>query len=149
MIKKKTAIILVVLAVAILGGLYATGHLTRESAEDFGRRAYYRGRGAVNEAVDAVGSAAQSGGSGDPAKAAVCRDNLRRIETAKRAAANELGLAVGDIPQDEINKALGGSMPRCPDGGRYRVHALNTMPTCSVGAGNVSDPNDDHVVIGF
>jgi hypothetical protein len=148
MIGKKKAIILVVIALAVVGGLFATGHLTRDSAEQLGRRAYYQGRGAVGDVVDTVTSVGPSG-TGDPAKAAQCRDNLRRIETAKRAAGNAMGTAIGDIPMDQLTRALGGPLPSCPDGGRYRPNALNTLPTCSIGAGSASDANDDHFILGF
>lgn len=146
-INRKVFIALVVLAAGVLGALYMMGYFTAEDAEYFGRRVFYKGKGAVGGAVDVL--QAGGSGSGDPAKASQCRDNLRRIETAKRAAANALMIEVGDVPLDKVKEAIGGGWPSCPDGGRYSVNALNFVPTCSIGPGKASDPNDDHLINDF
>lgn len=148
MISKKAAIIVVVLAVAVAGGLYAMGFFTAEDARRMGRRVYYQGKGTVKGAVDSVSSVTASS-SGDPRKASQCRANLRRIEAAKRSAANRLALATGEVPESEVKADLGGSLPNCPDGGRYRINAINYLPTCNIGPGAASDPNDDHVITSF
>lgn len=145
MIQKKKAIMLVVAALIVLGIAYSMGLFTAEDAKYFGRDVYYRSKGTVEGAVDAVTQGTATG-SGDPAKAQACRDNIRRIELAKRAAANTLSLTVGEVPESEVLSALGGSLPRCPDGGRYKINSLQYMPTCSIGAGVASDPRDDHVL---
>jgi hypothetical protein len=74
---------------------------------------------------------------------------MRRIETAKRAAANKLALAAGEVPESEVHASLAGAFPKCPDGGRYKINAINFTPTCSIGSGTASDPNDDHVLLNF
>ncbi len=148
MIQKKTAFILIVLAVVIGGGLFAMGFFTAEDARYFGRRVYYQGKGTVKGAVETVTTVTATS-SGDPRKAAACRENLRRIEAAKRAAANTLALTTGEVPENEVLSALGGSLPDCPDGGRYRINAINFTPTCSIGSGTASDPKDDHVLLNF
>lgn len=145
MIQKKKAIILAVAVVIVLGIAYGMGMFTAEDAKYFGRDMFYRGKGTVEGAVDAVTNVTATG-SGDPTKARACRENLRRIELAKRAAANTLSLTVGEVPENEILSALGGGLPKCPDGGRYKINDLQYMPTCNIGAGVVSDPNDDHVL---
>lgn len=145
MIQKKKAIMLVVAAVIVLGIAYGMGLFTAEDAKFFGRKVFYRSKGTVKGAVESVTSVTASS-SGDPTKARACRENIRRIELAKRAAANTLSLTVGEVPEREVVSSLGGAMPKCPDGGRYRINSLQHMPTCNIGAGTVSDPNDDHVL---
>lgn len=148
MFSKKMIIIVVVVAVAAVGGLMAGGYLTPDEARRLGRDAYYRSKGTVKGAVESVTTVTASS-SGDPRKAAACRANLRRIETAKRSVANRLALPSGEVPESEVKADLGGSLPDCPDGGRYHIKAINFLPTCTIGPGVVSDPNDDHVITSF
>jgi len=148
MFSKKMILIFVVVAVAVVGGLMAGGYLTPDEARRLGRDAYYRSKGTVKGAVESVGSVTASS-SGDPRKAATCRANLRRIEAAKRSAANRLALPSGEVPESEVKADLGGSLPDCPDGGRYRINAINFLPTCNISQGAASDPNDDHILTAF
>lgn len=148
MMGRRKAIILAVLAIAGLGAAYTMGLFTADDANRLGRDIYYKGKGTVGQAVGTLGSVGRSG-SGDPNKAAECRGNLERIESAKRAVANELAIPSGDVPENRVLAALGGSLPVCPDGGRYKINAVGFTPTCSIGVGDPSDPLDDHVLNNF
>lgn len=104
------------------------------------RQIFYRGRGAA--------SSAMQGPQGDPKSAAACRENLKRIESAKRAVASEKAITVGAVSRDDVAKKLGGAFPACPSGGTYNINDLGRMPTCSIGSGS-SGPSDGHVILSF
>ena len=78
-----------------------------------------------------------------------CRQNLRRIESAKRAIASRTGVAVGAVSWDAVVKELGGAMPKCLKGGAYSLGSLEHLPTCSIGANGTPDPGDDHQIRSF
>lgn len=84
--------------------------------------------------------------SGAAQPAQVCRGNLRRIESAKRAVAGRTGVSVGAVSWDDVVKEMGGQMPRCPAGGDYSLGALGQLPRCSIGAAGTPDPKDDHAI---
>lgn len=146
--KKWVKVLFALIIVGAVGALFATGVLTPKDAERFGRRAISAGTDAVDVAKDAVTPAAMEA-AGDYPAAEKCRGNLRRIESAKRAAAGEFGQAVGNVPEGQILQRLGGSLPSCPSGGRYTISALNTTPKCSIGSAGATDPKDDHVLNNF
>lgn len=78
--------------------------------------------------------------------AAICRQNLRRIESAKRAVASRLGIATGSVSWDQVLKEMGGKMPKCPKGGEYTLGTLDQLPRCSIGANGTPDTKDDHLI---
>ena len=79
-----------------------------------------------------------------------CRENLKRIESAKRAAAQKRSLAVGTVPLDAILQEMDvRTLPRCPSGGEYTIGTLGTMVTCSIGGGGTPDKADDHIAANY
>lgn len=64
-----------------------------------------------------------------------CMANLRQIEAAKEQAAMELRMVGTDVPtQAQLEPDYVKSWPACPSGGTYTIAAVNTNPTCSIGA---------------
>lgn len=134
----KNGIATVIVAVIIL--LYATGRLDKQKTGDLGRQVFYRMRGltgGLGERRIPVGSS--SGASR-------CRDNLREIERAKRRAAADASIATGEVSIESVARALGGSLPRCPDGGEYFIGPLGSLPGCSIGTNGNTDAFDDHII---
>ena len=76
-------------------------------------------------------------------QAAACRQNLSRIESAKRALASRGMFATGDVSLDAVAREMGGSLPRCPSGGQYHLGSLEQLPTCSIGGNKSPDNADD------
>lgn len=135
-----------IIAAAVAGGvwwLFATGRLDEREAKQIGRQIYYKGRGAVEDLKPDLTA------TGDPKVAARCRDNLRLIESAKRRVASGRGQEVGLVGESDVAAALGGSMPRCPGGGRYSPGALVELPSCSIGSQNPLEKSDDHLLVAF
>lgn len=83
---------------------------------------------------------------GNFAKADQCRRNLRLIESAKRRAAAEEGVAAGFVSNADIEKALGHKIPRCPAGGQYFIGPVVQLPACSISDSRSGDPRDDHII---
>lgn len=64
-----------------------------------------------------------------------CLANLRRIEGAKEQAAMELRMVGTAVPtQAQLEPDYLKDWPVCPSGGTYTIGAINTDPTCSIGA---------------
>ncbi|MFW6303973.1 MAG: hypothetical protein ACOC2L_05060 [Candidatus Sumerlaeota bacterium] len=76
---------------------------------------------------------------------------IRRIESAKRAVAQRMGLTYGaEVPVEEICARMGlDALPRCPSGGRYRIMPVGKVVRCSIGVNRTDDLNDDHIVKDF
>ncbi len=105
--------------------------------------------GAKYEAKRALGSVTEAGKpSGGVEDARLCRERIRRIESAKRAVAQRMGLTHGaEIPMQQLYDQMGiKELPRCPAGGHYEIMPVGTMVRCTIGTNGVGDPNDDHVV---
>lgn len=79
----------------------------------------------------------------------VCRQNLRRLESAKRAVATRKGLSTGTVSWDDVLKEMGGKRPVCPSGGEYTLGSLEYLPRCSIGAGGTPDTKDDHAIASY
>ncbi|HNM46298.1 MAG TPA: hypothetical protein PKH51_04700 [Candidatus Sumerlaeota bacterium] len=88
--------------------------------------------------------------TGDTIKnAAACRENLTRIETAKRTIAQRSGLTTSEVSANAILKELGGRAPVCPSGGKYILGNNQVVARCSIGGNNTVDPSDDHLIQKF
>ena len=102
----------------------------------------------------AIGTVSQLASTGAPAKASdrsnasskACRDNLNRIQTAKRSIASKTGITIGAVSQDALMRELGGKMPRCPAGGTYQIGTHEVLSRCSVGGNGTMDGGDDHLI---
>lgn len=143
--KKWMKVLILLIIVGGVGALFLTGVITPRDAQRYGRRAYHAGTGAIDTAKDAV-TPADRKAAGDYAAADRCRRNLQSIEAAKRRAAGRVGITIGDVPEAEVKKEMGGSLPSCPSGGRYTIGTMYNTPKCSIGPAGPSDPKDDHVV---
>jgi hypothetical protein len=99
--------------------------------------------------------------TGNPNHARICRENLQRIQSAKRKAAQDRGVTVGEVTWDEVLHVLhpnyipGRSprqrfnelMPKCPGGGTYSLGTLQEVASCSIGGNDNMDPADDHLIL--
>lgn len=139
----KKVITSIVVAGIVLGivALFWTGALDMDQIRFQVRLLFNRGRNVATSTIQ--------GPQGDPRTAAVCRDNLKRIESAKRQVAAEKAIAAGAVSRDDVARKLGGALPVCPNGGTYAIHDLGRMPTCSVGSAGTPDKSDDHVILIF
>lgn len=106
---------------------------------------------------------AKIGGSrpvGNLEHARICRENLARIQAAKRKIAETQATTVGAVTWEQVlavmypDKARRGMtpqlvqqlMPRCPAGGTYILGNIQELPRCTIGSNNNTDPNDDHLI---
>lgn len=112
----------------------------------------------------AKGKAAQITSSGPVVgnleQARQCRENLHRIQAAKRKAAQDRGNAIGAITWEEVLQAmypnyairrmgaaqLNTLIPKCPAGGTYSVGTLEEVPRCSLSGNNTLSVEDDHII---
>lgn len=68
----------------------------------------------------------------------VCLSNLRVIDAAKEEWAFEYKKSVGSrARKSQINAFIGRGAPKCPAGGRYRYHPLDTFPSCDIDSHNI------------
>lgn len=101
-----------------------------------------------------VRSATQINLSSSPADAnaiaggRACRENMRRIESAKRAAGQKSGISVGTVSRDAVAREIG-TFPACPSGGEYALGTLEVNVSCNVSANRTTDPADDHILAKF
>ncbi|MDR3456990.1 MAG: hypothetical protein P4N60_06055 [Verrucomicrobiae bacterium] len=65
-----------------------------------------------------------------------CLNNLRQLDAAENQWALEKGKKAGDICTAEDLKPyvrlINGELPKCPQGGKYTVHPVGELPTCSI-----------------
>ncbi|GAB4317102.1 MAG: hypothetical protein Kow0059_09990 [Candidatus Sumerlaeia bacterium] len=139
---KKVITIIVVLGVIVgIGALFYTGVLDWDQIRNRSRGAVYQAEGVISRSLE--------GPKGDPKAAAICRENLKRIESAKRQVAAEKSIVVGAVSRDDVARKLGGQLPVCPSGGTYSINELGRMPTCSIGSAGTPDKSDDHAILTF
>jgi hypothetical protein len=81
--------------------------------------------------------------------AAICRENLRQIELAKRKAAQASGLTKSAVTWQEILPHLGNRRPVCPSGGSYDIGSTTVFAKCSVSNNRTTDEADDHILKAF
>jgi hypothetical protein len=150
-VKQKIIVAIVLLAVV---GVFALGILDFDKTVMWARHYFFRARGEV---------ASLSAGrpTGNPNHARICRENLQRIQSAKRKAAQDRGVTVGEVTWDEVLHVLhpnyipGRSprqrfnelMPKCPGGGTYSLGTLQEVASCSIGGNDNMDPADDHLIL--
>jgi hypothetical protein len=149
----RNKIIGIVIAVAVLG-LFAFGILDRERTVGWIRHYIFRARGVASQ----VGSGKSP--TGNVATAKICRENLSRIQAAKRKAAFDRGQTVGAVSWEDVLVAMNlpGAkkgmteaeihklMPKCPDGGTYNLGNLQEVARCSIGGNDSLSLDDDHVI---
>lgn len=71
----------------------------------------------------------------DTSRTKACVANLRQIDTGKVQFAMDQKLAGGAaVAMTDLVPAYVKSTPACPAGGTYTVGAVDTDPTCSIGA---------------
>ncbi|MBI1291946.1 hypothetical protein GC173_12010 [bacterium] len=134
---------IIAIGVILLAGAFYLGIL------DFG---YWRSRVGY-EVNSATRGLMPSGPSESPAqarsRAATCRENLRRIELAKRKAAAASGLTKADVTWAELTPHLGKQRPACPSGGTYNIGSTTVMAKCSISNNHTTDDADDHILKAF
>ncbi|CAN5445478.1 hypothetical protein BH09SUM1_BH09SUM1_20300 [soil metagenome] len=93
----------------------------------------------------AVKNGARSANTGPRAvkDAQLCRDNLRRIEAAKRTLKSTGKV---NFTWEMIVKQMGGERLACPNGGTYDVGSRQVAASCSVGDNNTDVTADDHSI---
>ena len=137
----------------ILGALFATGILNWDKSVGLVRHIFFRAKGTIS-------SVGKPSPIGDLNKAKGCRENLKRLQAAKRKAAQDRGQQVGEISWGEVLHALPnvpqGKLtsaqmqkytPICPAGGTYSLGTLEQVPRCSVAGQNTISLEDDHIII--
>jgi len=136
--------LIVAVCAAVVVGLFATGVLDwrRFLARCF--RFFHRSRSELAAVAD----------SSEPVKdiraAQLCRENLMRIESAKRKIAHDRGGTFGRLTEKDILPELPRrKMPRCPAGGWYSINDIGMLPTCSVGFNGTSSREDDHIILNY
>lgn len=134
---RKKEIIFLVIVIGVVAALFATGVLDWEVVYGRIRAIFYR--------APEVLSGPQPGSLEN---AAICRANLKAIESAKRRVAEKKGLTAGArLTWEDICKEMGWKEPpKCPDGGTYALNPLGILPTCSIGDNGTLDQRDDHQI---
>jgi hypothetical protein len=140
-------------AVAAVVAIFAFGIVKPDSAWAWTRYVFYRGKGAV-------ASFGSSSPAGNLEHARECRENLHRIQAAKRKAGQDRGNPIGAVTWEEVLRAmypekpvrqmaptqLNALIPKCPDGGTYALDTLEAVPKCSIGGNNTLTLEDDHII---
>ncbi|MBN1867189.1 hypothetical protein JW916_07825 [Candidatus Sumerlaeota bacterium] len=146
-------VVLILAAVVLVGGgawyFLVADKQEQANARERLRQLEYNAENAAYDARHQVKRVVEPSGPvyNDPKAAEQCRENLKRIESAKRHAATQLSIASGDVPLDAILKAMGVSeLPRCPAGGEYRIGPVGTMVRCSIGTNATATHDDDHFI---
>lgn len=143
----KIVVVILLLGGAAVGAAFYLGILDWRSAKT---QARVQMSGVATEVRSAVDSGLGTGGGKSAAAgAAECRQNLQRIDAAKKTAAQRSGSEVGDISWDKVLEQLGGKKPVCPSGGTYTLGNLQTNPRCSIGGANTTDRSDDHLLASY
>lgn len=136
----KTKIIIGVV-ILVVAGLFALGVLDKRRWSGEARNLYYSGKDKLLSKQDAPR---------DSESARLCRENLKQIESAKRAVADKEGRTTGEVSWAAVLKEMNlKSEPKCPNGGEYTLGKLGETPRCSLGAGGNNDPSDDHILKNF
>lgn len=136
----KSKIIIIVVAI-VVAGLFATGILSWKKWSAKARQGYYQAKGAISS---------DSSSKGNPDSARICRENLKMIESAKRAVASKQGITVGEVSLSAVLQEMKATtLPKCPDGGEYTLGKLNEAPRCTKGGMGTTDPADDHILKNF
>ncbi len=145
---------IVMIAIAgVVVALFAFGFLDREQLVIWGQHFYLVGRHEASK----IG---KTNPLGNLEHARICRENLDRIQAAKRKIAEMRSTTVGAVTWEEVlavmypDKARRGLspalvqqlMPKCPAGGTYTLGNIQDLPKCSIGTNNNTDPNDDHLI---
>jgi hypothetical protein len=87
---------------------------------------------------------------GNVEHAKICRANLRLLESGKRKAASEKGIAIGSMTWKDVLDAVGlREMPKCPDGGEYHLNDLQRVVSCTIGGNGTLDKEDDHTIYNY
>lgn len=143
----------IIAAVALVAGLFWFGVINPDTAWMWTRHFFYRGKGAVST----MGSTQPTG---NLYHARQCRENLHRIQTAKRKAGQDRGNPVGNVSWDEVLKVMypqqnfralpageiNKLIPKCPGGGTYALNTLEAVPKCSLTGQQSISPEDDHII---
>jgi len=138
--------IIAVAIVAVVGALLYYGVISKSDLENTGRRAAADVRRIGNEVTAPVGDVPPEA----VAAARQCQENLKRIESAKRAIADSTGRASGAVSWDEVLRHMSlRSAPRCPLGGSYSLNTIGTAATCSISGNGTATRSDDHAIQSF
>ncbi|MDX2175270.1 MAG: hypothetical protein SF028_02260 [Candidatus Sumerlaeia bacterium] len=130
-----------ILAVGTVTGLIDWGRLGMIARGHFSNVKHATG------AVDLKPSGPPSAAPEALKAAHACRENLRRIRTAKEAVRKRLGYEVQHVPEAAVLEAMGvRALPKCPSGGTYIIGSLQESPRCTVGAGGKTDPGLYHAL---
>jgi len=145
--------LIIIGAVIVIVGAFVLGYVDREQLGIWAEYVVLLGK---HEA----GKISPKKPMGNIEQARICRENLARIQAAKRKIAESKATTVGAVTWEEViavmypEKARRGLtpalvqelMPRCPAGGTYELGNIQDLPRCSIGSNNNTDPNDDHLI---
>lgn len=137
---RKTEIVIIIIIVAVVGALFAFKIIDYETL-------YGKVRGLFYRAPDLL----KGPQPGNLQNAETCRNNLKMIESAKRRAAENLGLTTGGrLSWEQVCKAVGWKEPpKCPEGGTYTLNPIGNLPTCSISDHGTLDKSDDHIIFNY
>lgn len=141
---------ILLLGVGVLAALFYLGILDWQSTRTRLRLETSRLKASAQAELGTVGAGGSTAGALPRAEAAsACRNNLQRIENAKRRAADRLSISVGAVPASEIARELGGQWPICPAGGAYNAGTLEITAHCSIAGNGTIEKGDDHHITSF
>lgn len=141
--------------VAVAAGAVLLGFVNPESAVGRVRYVGFRALGLVSSVAPP-----KPQGPDGVSSARICRENLDRIQNAKRRAGDLRQNSIGNVTWEEVIAAMypndprvrGDSrrvnklMPKCPDGGSYSLGTMQEVCKCSIGGQNTATIEDDHVI---
>jgi hypothetical protein len=132
--------------VGVLAVLFSTGVLDWGYWKSWTRATARSAAGGASQFMEPVnvvpGKSAVEG-------AAACRANIRRIEQAKRLAAQSSGVTKVEVSWNELLPHLGKQRPACPSGGSYNLGTHHNVCRCTISNNRTSDRSDDHILEGF
>lgn len=137
--------LIIVAVAALLGFTFYLGWWDFGDVEIKTRQAYHKTKDTLNTKA---GIGGKSVGTAEDAR--ICRENLKRLESAKREVADLQGRNVGTVSWEAVAKRFpGGVVPQCPAGGEYNLNPLGQLPQCSIGSNAPGDQSDNHVISGY
>jgi len=138
--------VIAILVVAVVGALIYFGFISKEDVEQTGRVAVAD----VKKLGNSITAPVEGVSPQAVAVANQCRENLKRIESAKRAIADSTGRASGAVSWDEVLRHMGARKPpACPGGGAYSLNTIGTAASCSISGNGTASRDDDHGIMNF
>ena len=112
---KRILVVIFLLIVVVVVIAYFLGIFDWQNTRTQVRLGADRARTQIESTVENIGAPGGGAAGADAVEnARICRRNLQRIESAKRAAAQKADITTGSVSRAAVLQDLDGKMPVCP-----------------------------------